>query len=95
MGTLATFLMGMAGPLLVRALIAVGISTVTFTGVTVALQALIDSATANWASVPSDILALGSIAGIPQALGIICGAFTARVGMWVAVSATRFVTGAK
>ena len=94
MATLAAFLMGMAGPMVLRALTILGIGTVTFTGVTVALQSLIDMATTNWSSLPSDILALASIAAIPQCLGIVAGAFVARVGMWVAVSATRWVVGA-
>lgn len=93
MPTIAAFLMGMAGPLLFRVITMLGISTLTFTGVTVALQSLIDMATSNWSSLPSDVLALASIAGIPQCLGIIAGAFVARVGMWVAVSATRFIVG--
>lgn len=94
MGTIATFLLGMAGPLIMRVLIAVGISTMTFTGVVTALQTLIDASVSNWASLPSDVLALSSIAGVPQALGIVAGAMTTRVAMWVAVSATRFIVGA-
>lgn len=93
MTTLATFLMSMLGPMVLRALTVLGIGTMTFTGVTVALQGLIDMATSNWSSLPSDVLALASIAGIPQCLGIIAGAFVARTGMWVAVSATRWIVG--
>lgn len=91
MPTLAAFLLSMVGPLVLRAITMLGIGVVTFTGVTVAVQGLIDMATANWSSLPSDILALASIAGIPQCLGIICGAFVARTGMWVAVSASRWI----
>lgn len=91
MTTLAAWLISMVGPLVLRALTMLGIGVIAFTGVTAAVQGLIDMATSNWSSVPSDILALGSIAGIPQALGIICGAFVARTGMWVAVSATRWI----
>lgn len=94
MATLATLLMGLAGPLVLRALVVLGVGTMTFTGVTESLQSLIDMATNNWSSLPSDLLALASIAGIPQCLGIIAGAYVARVGMWVAVSATRWVVGA-
>lgn len=94
MGSLSAILMTMAGPLVLRILTILGVGTMTFTGVTVALQGLIDMATTNWSSLPSDILALASIAGIPQCLGIIAGAYVARVGMWVAVSATRWVVGA-
>jgi len=92
MGTLFTFLMGAIGPMVLRALTMLGIGTLTFTGVTAALDGLIAMAQSNWASVPSDVLALGSIAGIPECLGIIAGAFVARTGMWVALSATRWVT---
>ena len=92
MTTLAAFLVSMVGPLVLRALTMLGFGIMTFTGVTAAVQGLIDMATSNWASIPSDVLALASIAGIPQCLGIICGAFVARTGMWVAVSATRWIT---
>lgn len=93
MGSLSAILMTMAGPVVLRILTILGLGTMTFTGVTVALQGLIDMATTNWSSLPSDILALASIAGIPQCLGIIAGAYVARVGMWVAVSATRWIVG--
>jgi hypothetical protein len=92
MGTVFTFLMSAIGPMVLRALTMLGIGTLTFTGVTAALNGLIGMAQSNWASVPSDVLALGSIAGIPECLGIIAGAFVARTGMWVALSATRWVT---
>ena len=88
---LATWLLSMAGPLVLRALTVLGIGTMTFTGVTESLNTLIGMAVTNWASLGSDILALASLAGIPQSLGIICGAMTARVGLWAAASATKFI----
>lgn len=91
MPTLAAWLMTLAGPLVLRALTVLGIGTVTFTGVTSSLQTLIQMAVTNYAGLSADVLALAGLAGIPQAIGIICGAMTARVGMWVAISATRFV----
>jgi Protein of unknown function (DUF2523) len=90
---LISMLMGLAGPLALRILTVLGLGTLTFTGVTNALQSLIDIATSNYAGLSADALALCGIAGIPQALGLVCGALTTRVGMWVAVSATRFVFG--
>lgn len=94
MATLFSFLASAIGPLVIKALLALGIGTITFTGVTVALQGLIDIAVNNWAGLPTDILQLASIAGIPQAMGIVCGSFVARASMWAAVSATRWVTSA-
>lgn len=94
MGGLGSWLLTLAGPLVLRALTILGIGTITFTGVTASLQSLIDMATSNWSSVAADVLALASIAGIPQCVGIVCGAMVARVGMWAAVSATKFMLGA-
>lgn len=91
--TWASWLLSLCGPLILRALTVLGLGTLTFTGVTVALQGLIDMAVNNYASVPSDVLGLAGVAGIPQCIGILCGAMVARVGMWAAVSATRFVLG--
>jgi len=93
--TWATLLISLAGPLVLRALTVLGIGTVTFTGVTASLQSLIDLGISNYAGMGGDVLALCGLAGVPQALGIICGAMTARVGMWAAISATRFVLGGK
>lgn len=91
MATLFSFLLSAVGPLLLRALTMVGIGTVTFTGVTAALDGLITMMQNNWSSVPTDILGLAAIAGVPESMGIIAGAFVARTGMWVAISATRWV----
>lgn len=94
MSTLASLLMGLAGPMLLRALTVVGVGTVTFTGVTQALEALITNMQSSWSALPAAMLALASIAGVPQALGIVVGAQVARVALWAASSATKFVLGA-
>lgn len=94
MTTLAALLMGLVGPMVLRALTTLGLGLMTFTGVAVALQGLIDQAVSNYASIPSDILGLAGLAGVPQAVGIICGAMVARVGLWVASSATKWITKA-
>lgn len=93
MNTIASLLMSIAGPMALRVLTVLGLGTLTFTGVTEGLQALIASAQTNWDSLGADLLALAGLAGIPQGLGIIAGAMTGRVGLWMAVSATRFVLG--
>jgi hypothetical protein len=91
--SLVSVLMGLAGPMILRILTTLGIGTLTFAGVTTSLQGLINLAIQNYAGIPGDVLALSGMAGIPQALGIIAGALTTRVGIWVAVSATRFIVG--
>jgi hypothetical protein len=88
--TWASFLLGLAGPIALRVMMTLGFSIITFGSVAAALQALIDIAVNNWAGVPANVLMLASLAGIPQAIGIICGSFVARVSIWAALSSTRF-----
>lgn len=91
--SIASLLMALAGPMALRVLTVLGIGTLTFTGVTEGLQSLIMAAQTNWDTIGADLLGLASIAGIPQGIGIIFGAMSGRVGLWAAVSATRFVLG--
>lgn len=91
MGTLAAILMSLVGPMVLRALTILGVGLVTFTGVTAGLQGLVQAAQDNWGALPAAMLGLASLAGVPQALGIIVGAMTARVATWAAVSATKWV----
>lgn len=90
---LAAWLLSMVGPLALRVLSAVGIGLVTYTGASSGMDALINLAVSSWSGVPADVLQLASLAGIPQAIGMICGAFSTRVATWVAVQAKRVVWG--
>lgn len=91
MTTLATFLVGMLAPLLVRGLIALSFTAVVFTGVTEVVNQLVAMAQSSWATLPSTVLSLVALSGIPQVMGMIFGAYTARVAMWAAVGAARYV----
>lgn len=88
---MGAFLLSVAGPIALRVLFALGIGTLTFTGVDAAFAALVASVQSNFGGLPADVLKLASLAGIHQCLGLLLGAFNARVGLWVAVGATRFV----
>ena len=89
--TWVTFLIGMVGPMVLRVLATLGMSVVTFTGVTAIVGTLVSQAQSSWAGLPAAVLGLGSLAGLPQALGIVCGAFTARATLWAVTSATKLV----
>lgn len=91
MTTLAAWLVALVGPLVVKGLIALAFTAVTFTGVTQVVQQLVDLAVANWASLPTAVLQLCALSGVPEVLGMIFGAYSARVAMWAAVGATRYV----
>jgi hypothetical protein len=91
MKTLFEFLASAVGPLAIRVLLAVGISTVTFTGVTDTLDLLIREAQQNWSSVPAAMIQLASLSGFPEAIGLVFGAMSTRVAAWVSLSATKWV----
>ena len=86
-----TLLMGLVAPMVARAVIALGFTAVTFTGVTVLTQSLVNSAVASWATMPAAVLQLVALSGIPEVIGLLFGALTARVAMWAAVGASRYV----
>lgn len=92
MTSLFGFLLAAVGPLALRIIATLGLGVVTFAGVDAAIQALITQAQANWATLPADILGLCAVARIPECIGIVAGALNARVTMWVAASATRWIT---
>lgn len=94
MGSLAALLMGLVGPMVLRALTVLGIGLVTFTGVVAGLNAIIQMAQDNWSALPAAMLALASLAGVPQALGLLAGAMVARVATWAAISATKWIVSA-
>ena len=71
--TLAAWLLSLAGPMLIKALIAIGVGTLAFTGVNEALHGLIQIAQSSWGGVPADVAALAGLAGIPECIGLIAG----------------------
>ena len=87
-----SFLLAAVGPLAIKILAALGISAVTFVGVDTAMQALIAHVTNGYGGLPGSVLLLASLAGMPQALGLVLGAINARLALWLAASATKWVT---
>ena len=91
MTQLAAWLLALIGPLVVRAIIALGFTALVFTGVTELVNQLIASAQASWSTIPLAVLQLCSLSGIPESLGMLFGAYMARVAMWASVGAARYV----
>lgn len=79
--TIAAFLATAVGPLVKRALVAIGIGTVTYAGLDVAFGAARDLVVSNYGQMSGDVANLVSLAGVGQAIGIILGAMAARVAL--------------
>jgi len=88
---IASWLLTLVGPLVVRIIAALGFTAVTYSGVTSLVDQLVQTAQQNWSSMPVAVLQLLTLSGIPQVLGMIFGAYMARVAMWAAVGAARYV----
>ncbi len=80
---MAAFLMLMVGPLAKKVLTALGIGLVSYAAVSTGLAAAIGAAKAAWAGFAGDALSIVQLAGVGEAISIICGALTARVGLMV------------
>jgi hypothetical protein len=87
----AAWIMAMIAPIASRAMIALGFTAVTFTGVAVAANELISYAQSAWSGMPLAVLQLCSLSGIPEYFGMVFGALVARLAMWGAVGASRYV----
>lgn len=79
--SLAPLLTAIAGPLVKRALIALGIGTITYTGVLAGFNSVLNDSRALFNSLPVDLLNLANLIGMGQALGIIFGAFLALISL--------------
>lgn len=86
----AAWLLTLVGPLVVRIVAALGFTAVTYTGVTALINQLVTTAQSNWSAMPTAVLQLCTLSGIPQVLGMIFGAYMSRVAMWAAVGAARY-----
>jgi hypothetical protein len=88
---LAALLMGLVAPMVARVLIALSFTAITFTGVTALVGSLVATAQSSWSAMPTAVLQLVTLSGIPQVLGMLFGAMVARVAMWAVVAGTRYV----
>lgn len=88
---LLAFLLSAVGPLIGRALLALGFSVVTITGMNIMVDQLKAQLQAAGASMSVDVMNLFQLAGGNTAVAIIMGAINARVAMWMIAKATRIL----
>lgn len=79
--TWAVFLLSMVQPLIIQALIALGIGVLTVTGLDLALNTALSWVTTAVGGFPSDVANVLALAGVFQGASYVCGAFTARVAL--------------
>lgn len=88
---IATWLMGLVGPLAIQILLSVGFAGISFAGVTTAFNALVSYSQSAWGGLPLAVLQLASLAGVPIGLGLIFGAGVARLAIWATANGTKLI----
>lgn len=83
MGALGTWLVSLAGPIVRKMMISLGIGIASYAAISTALNAALGAAKAAWAGLGGDSLNLIQLAGAGEALSIISGALLARVSLMV------------
>lgn len=81
MGGLGSFLVGLAGPLVRRVLLSLGMGFVGYAGVAVVVNQMIASAKASWSGIPADAMLLLQIGGVSTAFSIIVGSFLVKLSL--------------
>ena len=84
MGSLAAWLLAMAGPLAARVLAALGIGWVSFAAYEVLVDAVVGSIGGLWGGLVGSVAAMAGLLGLTTAVGVMCGAMAARVSLIVA-----------
>lgn len=80
---LGAFLALSAGALVKRALLALGLGIITYSGLQAAFSAVQAQVIANYGLISGASLQLADLAGVGQTIGILLGALAARVGIAV------------
>ena len=74
-------LLALAAPLASRVFIALGLSVVTYTGLSLILAGMVSYFESAFTGLPVKSLQLASLLGFPQAVGIILAAITTKLAM--------------
>jgi len=89
--TWAAWLMAMVAPLVVRGIAAAGFVAVVYTGVDTLVNGLVTYSQTAWAGLPSNVLQLAALSGVPDCLGMIMGAYMTKFTMQFASGAAKYV----
>lgn len=93
MAVLADTLLSLVKPAIGRAMVALGVSVVSFTGVNAAFATLRDRVISELSANSQETLQIIGLFGVWDALGLVLGACSFALSYWAATQAIRF-TGA-
>ncbi|WP_175784078.1 DUF2523 family protein [Burkholderia ambifaria] len=88
--TWAVWLLGLVQPLVVQALIALGVGVLTVGGIDLAINAALSWLTSAVGGLPSDMANVLAMGGVFQGIGYIGGGISARIAMAGFAGAKKF-----
>lgn len=86
------FLAAMVPTLVGRVMLTLGMSMVTFTGMSVVMDTLTQRAVSAWGALPASVVQLAGLAGLGEALSIIMGAIATRILIWQLTRSTKMMS---
>lgn len=81
MGNLASFLIAMARPILVKIMTSLGLAVVTYAGTNIALGQIREAIASNFGGLPSEVASILGLIGLGQVAGILLGAVAYKLSM--------------
>lgn len=79
----AAWLVSLAWPIAKKVLVVLGIGTITYTGLAALGTQVQNAVISSWGLLGGSTLAIATLGGIPQSIGIILGALNARLAFIV------------
>lgn len=74
-----------------QVLIGLGVSLVSYEGLSFAFEGILDYIKSNYFAMPADLIGLLGLAGIPEALNVIFGGFSFSFGIWASYRSLKFI----
>lgn len=91
LGRLFVALLPMLKNAFFQILLGLGVSLVSYEGLSLAVGGVLDYVADNYFRMPADVVGLLGLAGIPEALNIIFGGFAFSFGIWSSYRAFKFL----
>lgn len=91
LGRLFVALLPMLKNAFFQILLGLGVSLVSYEGLSIAVSGVLDYVADNYFRMPADVVGLLGLAGIPEALNIIFGGFAFSLGIWSSYRAFKFL----
>lgn len=87
----AQLLLAMVQPLVARVLLSLGFSVVSFVGMDLLVDTLLERTRDAWLGLPHGVIQLAALAGIDTGLAMVTGAILTRVMIWQLSRSSRIL----